>query len=105
VARASAAGRDAVTFLASPDFGPFVDLARRRFGAVLFHASPLPTAVGGLIAARHCDHVVLSVGEGVPLASVRRAVDQLRGVNAHVLGVVLERQSRRREGAAKGSRI
>jgi hypothetical protein len=91
VVRAAASGQVDLALLASVEFAHLLEGLRERFRAVLCHASPIPEAVGGLIVARHCDGVVLSVPQGrTTLSNVRAATEQLRRVNACVLGFVME---------------
>lgn len=96
VGRAATGEHDGLAFLASTEFAELLRGMRERFAAVLCHAGTIPESVGGLIMARHCDGAVLSVPQGRATASdVRTAIDQLRRVDANVVGFVMEREAER----------
>jgi hypothetical protein len=94
VARGGAEGQSGLAFLASPEFAAVLAAMRTRLAAVLCHATPIANAVRGLLVARQCDGVVLTVPEaGATLTQIRAATGELTRVQATVLGFVMERDS------------
>ena len=69
--------------------------ARAAFDVVLVDTGPILGSLEAAMVAAQSDGVVLAVSRGVPQALVKRSLDRLLEVGAHVVGMVLNRAATR----------
>jgi capsular exopolysaccharide synthesis family protein len=80
----------------------FIEAAADKFELVVLDTPPILPASDAVALSAQCDGVILVVRAGsVPHEAVRHAVDQLHGVKARVLGVLLNRFDARKAGQYK----
>jgi len=76
--------------LNSPRLPEVLALLRGRYATIVVDSAPLAGVSDGLVLARHVDGVVLVVEAGsTPRDLARRVLTQLRGMQARVLGAVV----------------
>ena len=70
----------------------FIDSARGRFDRIILDAPPLRVFSDALVLSQIADGVILVTwGGSTPRPLIQQSVDSLRGVKAHILGVVLNK--------------
>ena len=69
--------------------------ARATFDVVLVDTGPILGSIEAAMVAAQADGVVLAVSRGVPQALVKRSLDRLLEVGAHIVGMVLNRAASR----------
>jgi succinoglycan biosynthesis transport protein ExoP len=85
--------------LGSDRMTKFLDLAKGRFGRIIIDSPPLMSVTDAAILGTLVDGVILVIkAETVPRKAVMEARDQLLGVNARILGAVLNDVPIKRKG-------
>jgi len=85
--------------LGSDRMTKFLDLAKSRFGRIIIDSPPLMSVTDAAILGTRVDGVIFVIkSEAVPRKAVMEARDQLLGVNASILGTVLNDVSLKRDG-------
>lgn len=81
-----------VEFVNSKRFGAFIKEAKKHFDIILFDTPPLGSFIDAALLAAQADGTILVMQPGRAQGSaVKAVVDQLRKVDARILGVVLNR--------------
>jgi hypothetical protein len=94
LARLMESETDPVSAVCLERFSSFLELARQRFSCVLLDAGSSVKSVVGLLAATHCDGVVLSVRPGKSTCTeVQNSKTAFARVNGKVLGFVFDEVS------------
>lgn len=77
----------------------FLEAATEKFDLLVLDTPPILAASDAVALSAQCDGVILVIRvASVPHDVVRHAVEQLQGVNARTLGVLLNRLDARRDG-------
>ena len=80
-----------LTAVSSERFTSFLEFARTRFSAILFDAGSVPDSVVGVLAAGHCDGVVLCIRLGKStLTEVETAHTLFGQANSKIVGFVFD---------------
>jgi protein-tyrosine kinase len=84
---------------ASKRMHDLLEAAARDFDLVLCDTPPVLSVSDAVALAAQCDGVILVVrANGVSIAAVRRAAEQIDAVKGRILGVLLNRVDMRRDG-------
>jgi Mrp family chromosome partitioning ATPase len=77
----------------------FLDLAKGRFGRIIIDSPPLMSVTDAAILGTLADGVIFVIkAEAAPRKALMEARDQLLGVNARILGAVLNDVPIKRKG-------
>jgi capsular exopolysaccharide synthesis family protein len=68
-----------------------IDAARKEFDVVVIDTGPVLGSIEATLVCGIADGVVLALGRGQQRAMATRAIDTLRGIGAHIMGVVFNR--------------
>ena len=78
--------------LGSPQMMDLIERFRMEFDIVIFDTPPVLGAVDPVLLSRQCDAViVVASSDGTDMEALNQSIDELRSVNANVLGTVLNR--------------
>lgn len=97
---ASSATERHVGVFSGKKMADLIDQAREHFDLILFDSGPIPGSLEALSIASVADGVVLVLEESHDMAEYQRTLQQLRVINAKVLGVVVNKVGHRADDPA-----